>query len=55
MSLVKKRKKKIRLFPRMDESKIIDTKKFLNENQIVDKTLRTASKSNIKEEKKNSR
>ena len=48
----KKEKKKDSTFSRMDESKIIDTKKFLNENQIVDKTLRTASKSNIKEEKK---
>ena len=49
---VKKEKKKDASFSKMDESKIIDTKKFLSENKFLEIKSRTVSNSIIKEEKK---
>jgi len=49
---VKKEKKKDASFSKMDESKIIDTKKFLSENKFFEKKSRTISNSMIIEEKK---
>ena len=49
---VKKEKKKDASFSKMDESKIIDTKKFLSENKFFEKKIRTLSNAIVNEEKK---
>ena len=48
----KKEKKKDSSNTKMDLSKLIDTKKFLNENQFIEKKIRTASNIGLTEEKK---
>ena len=51
----KKEKKKDSSNTKMDLSKLIDTKKFLNENQFIEKKIKTASNIGLTEEKKNRR
>ena len=48
----KKEKKKDSSYSKMDESKIIDTKKFLSENQFIEKKMRSTSNVSANEEKK---
>ena len=48
----KKEKKRDSTYSKMDESKIIDTKKFLNENQFIQIKVKFTSNQNMNEDKK---